>query len=287
MTGKWCARRWSKGKGRWDESTVALVVRPVRPLRRLVYDAGVVSRSLRACFVVVAVAFAGCRSVGAEERKDHDAKRVDTAEAGLVPAPLPLADVDAGAAARGDGEQPRAAAGADAEAPKRTLAQHKTVLHVGDSTVGYTLGLSLELGKMFKAAGVAYESHTVTAAGLRTFAKSKVLEKLVAEKNPDLVIVQLGTNNLTVPNPAAYLPDVKAIVAQTGGKPCYWVGPIPLEQPEHGMRALLRENVAPCTFYDSFELKLARQEDKIHPTQPAAKKWADAFWKFANEHPVD
>lgn len=174
---------------------------------------------------------------------------------------------------------------APAPPPTPTLKTAKFVLHIGDSTVGYTLGMQLELGRMFKAAGVRYESHTFTAAGLRSFAKERYVEKLVREKEPDLVIIQLGTNNLTVPTPTAYLPDVKEIVAQTGNHACYWVGPIPLEQAEKGMRKMLRENVAPCTFYDSFDLVLARQSDKIHPTQPAAKKWADAFWTFADKTP--
>src|SRR5690606_2700327 len=125
----------------------------------------------------------------------------------------------------------------------------------------------------------AYTSRTVTSAGLRSFAKSGVVEKLVADKDPDLVIIQLGTNNLTVPHPDVYADEVRAIVAQVGDRPCYWIGPIPLQQKEHGMRAMLRENVAPCVFFDSYDLKLARQPDKIHPTQRAAKKWADAFWK--------
>lgn len=225
--------------------------------------------------LVSGIVFAGCRHVNAEERGDAGVRR--------APVDGGATESDASSAAPSDG----GAASSEAGAERRALTDHRTVLHVGDSTVGYTLGVALELGKMFRAGGVAYESRTVTSAGLHTFAQSKVVEKLVGEKNPDLVIIQLGTNNLTVPNPAAFIPDVKAIVAQAGGKPCYWIGPIPLDQPEHGMRAMLRENVAPCTFFDSFDLKLARQDDHIHPTQPAAKKWADAFWKFAEAHPVD
>src|SRR3954462_1908048 len=87
------------------------------------------------------------------------------------------------------------------------LTSRRFVLHVGDSTVGYTLGFTLELGKMFKNAGVKYESRTITSAGLKSFAKSNVLGDLVKEKDPDLVIIQLGTNNLTVPHPEVYLAD--------------------------------------------------------------------------------
>ena len=169
-----------------------------------------------------------------------------------------------------------------ADAGKPSFASYKSVLHVGDSTVGYTLGLTLELSKMFRAMNVRYESRTITSAGLRSFAKSNVLADLVKEREPDLVIIQLGTNNVAVPHPETYREDVKAIVAQAGGRACYWIGPISLDgKPEHGIRTMLRDAAAPCTFFDSYDLKLARQEDGIHPTQPAAKKWADAFWAFA------
>src|SRR5262249_25953180 len=127
------------------------------------------------------------------------------------------------------------------------------------------------------------ESHTVTSAGLHSFAKSNVVGDLVRDDNPDVVIVQVGTNNLTVPHPDAYLPDIRSIVAQVGGRACYWVGPIRLDRPEKGMRAVIRDNVAPCVFFDSFDLDLPRQPDGVHPTQGAAKTWAKAFWAFTAE----
>lgn len=167
----------------------------------------------------------------------------------------------------------------------RTMASHRVVLHVGDSTVGYALGLQLELARMFKGAGVRYESRTITSAGLHTFATARILEKAVREGAPDLVIIQVGTNNLTVPHPDAYIPDLRSIVAQAGGRDCYWIGPISIDRPEKGMRAVIRTHVEPCTFYDSFELELARQPDNIHPTQPAARKWAEKFWAFATTIP--
>lgn len=160
------------------------------------------------------------------------------------------------------------------------LTRYKSVLHVGDSMVGYRMGLQMELAKRFKDAGVVYESRTFTAAGIRSFATEKHVKKLVAEKNPDLVIVQIGTNNLTVPHPDVYLPDVRSILEQVGDRACIWIGPIPIDRPELGMRRVLRDNVGPCLFYDSYELDLARQYQDVHPTQAAAKKWSDAFWTF-------
>lgn len=209
----------------------------------------------------------GCRDVSAEPKKSEPKS--------APPAPTPAPAVSAAPILTAEPPAAR----------RNGLEGRRFVLHVGDSTVGYTLGMSLEMTKLFRAASVPYESHTFTASGLHAFASEKRLEKLVREKNPDLVIIQLGTNNLTVPNPPAYLDDVKSIVAQASGRACYWIGPIPLEQPEKGMRAFLRDNVGPCTFYDSFDLKLDRQSDHVHPTQTAAKKWAKAFWAFTEATP--
>src|SRR4051812_27767266 len=72
--------------------------------------------------------------------------------------------------------QPAAALVPDAGRP-----HYRSVLHVGDSLVGYRAGLQLELGRMFRAEGTRYESRTFTAAGLRSFATDKHMRKLVAE----------------------------------------------------------------------------------------------------------
>lgn len=214
--------------------------------------------------VLVAVA---CARVSADELPRADAAVLAPPEDGGAQAALDSADVEADASAADAGPKP--------------ITQHRFVLHVGDSTVGYTLGLQLELARKFKAAKIHYESRTVTAAGLHAFATERILEKALRDKDPDLVIIQVGTNNLTVPHPDAYIPDLRSIVAQAGGRDCYWIGPIPIDRPEKGMRAVIRANVQPCTFFDSFDLDIARQPDNVHPTQGGAHKWAEAFWAFA------
>lgn len=199
-------------------------------------------------------------------------RREEAAPAVPAPAPKQAAEVDAGAQA------------AAAKLAHR-LAGYKTILHVGDSTVGYTQGLQLELKKKLEPLGVRYVSRTLTSGGLRTFAQKKIVEGLIKEHNPDLVIVQLGTNNVTVPNPPAFLPAIEEVVAEAKVLPCYWVGPLTLEQKAHGMNEFLRDHVAPCAFIDSFGLKLDRQEDKIHPTQLAARKWANYLWEQTEKSP--
>jgi lysophospholipase L1-like esterase len=196
----------------------------------------------------------------------------------------PIASAAAAAAAH-EGPHASDEAGATVGAHAAAMTEHRVVLHVGDSTVGYHLGLQLELSRMFKAAGIRYESRTVTSAGLHSFATEKILEKAVRETDPDLVIIQVGTNNLTVPHPDVYITDLRSIVRQANGRDCYWIGPISIDRPEKGMRAVIRTHVEPCTFFDSFDLELARQPDDFHPTQPAAKKWAEAFWAFATTNP--
>ncbi len=52
------------------------------------------------------------------------------------------------------------------------------------------------------------------------------------------------------------------------------------------MRGVLRDNVSPCVFYDSYDLTLERQPDGLHPSQAAAKIWADGFWAFAGQNPA-
>lgn len=175
---------------------------------------------------------------------------------------------------------------ADAAEVSRPFDGHKKVLHVGDSTVGYAAGISLEFKRMFPAEGIAYVSHTMTSAGLHAVAEDRIVEKLVKRHSPDLVIIQLGTNNLTVPHPEVYVPDIKSILAQVGKRACYWIGPISLKFPERGMRGILRDNVAPCVFYDSYDLTLERQSDGLHPSQKAAIFWSKAFFEFAARNPA-
>ena len=210
---------------------------------------------------------------------------VDAAVAKDATAELPDAAVtDASASSDASADAEVDADVVDASAP--AFDGYKKVLHVGDSTVGYAAGISLEFKKMFPKAGLSYVSHTMTSAGLHTVAEDRIVEKMVKRYSPDLVIIQLGTNNLTVPHPEVYIPDIKSILAQVGHRGCYWIGPISLKFPERGMRGILRDNVSPCVFYDSYDLTLERQSDGLHPSQKAAIFWSGAFFEFAALHPT-
>jgi lysophospholipase L1-like esterase len=154
----------------------------------------------------------------------------------------------------------------------------RSVLHVGDSSLGFEQGLALELGTRFKAVGIRYEAVTESTAGLHSFAISKKLEELIRWKKPDLVLLTLGMNNLTSARPDDYAVDVRSIVAQVGDRPCRWIGPLSINRPEKGLIAMLARSTAPCGWTNSYALEIERQPDQIHPTQPGASHWADAIW---------
>jgi lysophospholipase L1-like esterase len=199
------------------------------------------------------------------------------------PAPVPAATLSAPPEAIVDAAvvEAEAKAVAVAEAPRARVAWPdavKSVLHVGDSSLGYEQGLALELGTRFKAIGVHYFPETYTNAALHTFATSRTLEQLVQARKPDVVLLSLGMNNLTVANPEAYERDVRSLVEQIGDRPCWWIGPLTMPRPDHGLIAMLARSTAPCRWTSSYELVIERQPDAIHPTQRGAASWANAIW---------
>jgi acyl-CoA thioesterase-1 len=152
------------------------------------------------------------------------------------------------------------------------------VLQIGDTSLGFEQGLALEMKTRFEAAGIHYDAFTEIDGGLHSYATSKKLEALLRWKKPDVVLVSLGMNNLTTLKPDDYEVDVKSIVAQIGDRPCWWIGPLSIGRPEHGLIAMLARATAPCGWMNSYDLAIERQPDHLHPTQPGASHWADAIW---------
>ena len=155
----------------------------------------------------------------------------------------------------------------------------KMVLHVGDSMVGGDWGLTKALEKKFTGEGAKFVHETKVSESIVSFDKSSKLKELFAKHKPDIVILTLGTNDVFVPYPAALAPNVQSIVKRMGNRECYWMGP-PLWKPDTGIVAVIRDNAAPCKFYDASNLKLDRGKDGIHPTDSGGQVWAGEFWKF-------
>ena len=194
----------------------------------------------------------------------------------------------------------------DAElAASRAIAKpprmRKVVLHVGDSMVGYGHGLSRALKRRFEAMGIEYHWDAWTSANIMTVDaadkkqsgdrdRSERLDKLIRTFHPDLVILNLGTNNLAIPRASVFAEGVHAIAEHLAadGRDCVWVGPIrPKWKYNADMFDVLQANSAPCKYFDSSAIHPPLQSDDIHPTDPGGEQWANAIWTWLGEPPVD
>jgi acyl-CoA thioesterase-1 len=157
--------------------------------------------------------------------------------------------------------------------------KYKVVLHTGDSTVGGGHGLAKALKARFEAEGARYVSDTVNRASLLSYEVVDHIGTSIAKYQPDLVLVNLGTNEVFVPAPESLEPRIHAIVKRIGARDCVWIGP-PTWNGDKGIVDVLRENAAPCRFFDSSNLDLDRIKDGIHPTDKGGEEWAGKFWAF-------
>jgi len=176
-----------------------------------------------------------------------DTPEADLSEAATVPDPMPI--------------------------PKNTA-----VLHFGDSMV--FAGFNQALSPHFRELGVRFAVRSDT--GSSTVHWSPKIGQVVADTQPDLVIVNLGGNEIGHRDPQALVPVVKHIVESIGGRPCVWVSP-PLWREETGILEVIREHSAPCRFFDSNALvpgAIERKADGIHPNLEGGAKWAGVFWEW-------
>ncbi len=162
----------------------------------------------------------------------------------------------------------------------------KTVLHVGDSMVGGNWGLTRALEQRFTGEGARFVRDYKVSESIVSYDHSSKLKDLLARHRPDIVIITLGTNDVFVPFPLAMAGNVRNIAGRIGARECYWMGP-PTWKPDTGIVQVLRDNVAPCKFYDSSKLKLQRAGDGIHPTDRGGADWATGFWTFFRAVPAD
>jgi lysophospholipase L1-like esterase len=155
------------------------------------------------------------------------------------------------------------------------------VLHIGDSFA--VAGFAQALRPHMAALGVRYEVRAETSSFTTTWAGK--MDLLVANTQPDLVIVNLGANEFSNTDPPAHAPAVRRIVKSIGDRPCVWVSP-PSWRKDTGITEVIRRNTAPCRFFDSDALvttPIPRQSDKIHPSGAGGAIWAEAFWSWLND----
>ncbi len=161
------------------------------------------------------------------------------------------------------------------------IAPKSVVLHVGDSFV--MAGFSQALRPKMKSVGAMYEVRGAQATYTTTW-HSK-LSKLYGDYHPDLVVITLGANEVTLTDPWARADAVKRLVKIVGDTPCVWVTP-PLWRKDTGIIEVIKQNAKPCLVFDSDANAgpIARQPDSIHPSNAGGATWAESFWKWLLDH---
>ena len=157
----------------------------------------------------------------------------------------------------------------------------RVVLHAGDSMVGGQGGLARALATRFEPYGTKYVRDWRVAT-VQTFDYENRFGKLVDEHHPDLVILNLGANDVFVPNPKSLAGFVQRIAkkASDGGRACFWITPPLWKPPDTGIVAVIKEHAAPCHVFDSSDLVLPKWPDGIHPNNEGGAIWAEKFWSF-------
>jgi acyl-CoA thioesterase-1 len=155
------------------------------------------------------------------------------------------------------------------------------VLHAGDSMVGGPGGLARALASRFQPYGTKYVRDWRVAT-VQTFDYQNYFGKLVDDNKPDLVILNLGANDVFVPNPQSLARFVERIAkkATAGGRACFWITPPLWKPPDTGIVAVIKEHAAPCLVFDSSDLVLPKWPDGIHPNNEGGAIWAEKFWAF-------
>ena len=181
-----------------------------------------------------------------------------------------------------------APAGTEGEVPPEAalpIEPRSVVLHIGDSFL--MAGFSQALRPKMKAVGALYEVRSEQAS--YTTSWHMKLAKLVGDYHPDLVIINLGANEVTLTDPAARADAVERLIKIVGNRPCVWVSP-PLWRKDTGIIEVFRKHTSPCRFFDSdaHAGPISRQPDGIHPDGAGGATWADAFfrWLLAERAPV-
>src|SRR5688500_25064 len=150
----------------------------------------------------------------------------------------------------------------------------KKVLHVGDSMVGGNWGLTRALQAKLEPEGATIVRHTKVSETLASMDKDPTLKDLLHTHDPDIVIITLGTNDADVPHPEVYGKHVANIAKRVAPRECWWMGP----PKDSAVNKVIKENSAPCKFFDASTLKLDRAKDGIHPNDKGGSQWANEFW---------
>jgi hypothetical protein len=244
---------------------------------------------MKALFLLSFPLLIGCAAApvpGATDRPVAAAPGGDAAPSAIAPAsaaPVASAPPAASAPAAPDASQKPAAT--PTPLPKGTV-----VLHVGSSSAG-ALGVDLkaELEKRGIKNVLKYEESTY----IPQWASPRLgLARLVATHKPDLVLINVGGNEVAMPDPSVRADAIRRVVKAVGDRPCLWIGaPRWKGVPHTGIREVIQQNCAPCRYVDTDALvpHMKPTADGAHPTIPERHRWARRMieWMMVNRDPND
>ncbi len=178
-----------------------------------------------------------------------------------------------------------AAAPADAEPTLPAKPTVGKILFIGDSMTGWMAERLNAYGDQngFEVATVVWDGSTLPKWG-----SSDKLRQLIAEQQPDAIMVSLGMNDMFETHPEArFGDDLNAILAAFGNTPYLWVGPPTWPGHQQGdiFNAWLEERLGKGNFYRSDALTLPRQSSSNpHPTRAGIEKWIDQVVEWIPEN---
>ena len=255
---------------------------------------------MRSTFVLLASLTMSCSAPSAQAPRPEDSSARSAAtreESGPLEAEAPETPSDPGAPPRTTESSARPEDAPDASAPAEPeseapppppLPEGTVVLHVGSSTAG---ALGIDLKKEFEERGIRCLLRFKESTFIPQWAGEEMgLRKLVANYDPDLVIISLGGNEVTMPNPGMRANAIRRIVGIVGDRPCLWIGTPKWEaRPHTGILDVIRDNSSPCHYVDTDAVvpNLEPLPDGIHPTFPERRRWARTMiqWLEHNRDP--
>ncbi len=178
-------------------------------------------------------------------------------------------------------DKPRPMADVDEVYPFVPDWSHARVLHIGDSHVfgGYKAALAARL----REAGAVLHQEMWVGSRSKSWVVSGKAVRLMNRYKPNVVIVTLGTNIIKYEHPERELSWVRALIERIDQATCYWIGPPPLIPDYHGYNDLMKENTAPCRYFDSRALDFPPRKDaKFHLSRAQGEQWAEQVWRFMN-----
>ena len=173
-------------------------------------------------------------------------------------------------------------------APLEPLPAGTTVLHVGSSSAG---AMGPALNKELEAHGVKGVVQYKQSTTIPQWAGEAMgFKRYIAEYDPDLVLVSLGGNETSLPDPTKRIESIQRLVKLIGDRPCVWVGTPRWKKLKHtGLLEVIRDAALPCKFIDTDELApdMKPAKDGVHPTMAERRRWARRVlqWLQVNRDP--